>query len=114
MERHLSDLALKKSDAFFFLVVGVMTFCIFYPFASIGIDSHHDGIMLKPAMDILSNQILFRESFTQYGALTTYIQSLFLGVFGATLKVLKLSTVCMYALSSSIFFYAGVVFCRFL
>src|SRR5436309_682817 len=43
----------------------------FWPFARIGIDSHHDSIMLKPALDVLSGQALFRQSFTQYGALTS-------------------------------------------
>jgi hypothetical protein len=85
-------------------IVFLVTFFIFYPFALTGVDAHHDGVMLKPALDVLSGKVLFKETFTQYGALTTYLQALFLGIFGATLKVLKISTVFMYALSSATLF----------
>ena len=74
---------------------------IFYPFASLGVDPHHDGIMLKPALDVLSGQVLFRDTFSQYGPLTTYLQALALGV-SPTLLSLRLLTGAAYA--ASLFF----------
>ncbi len=74
---------------------------IFYPFASIGVDPHHDGIMLKPALDVLSGQVLFRDTFSQYGPLTTYLQALVLGV-QPTLLSMRILTVIAYA--GSLFF----------
>lgn len=68
------------------------------PLAPLGIDPHHDGIMLKPALDVLAGQVLFRDTFTQYGALTTYLQVLALW-FQPTLLALRLLTVAAYALT---------------
>src|SRR4051812_34011468 len=82
--------------------VFIVTFAVYYPFSLIGVDPHHDGIMLKSAMDVLSGQVLFRDTFDQYGALTTYLQAFSLFSFGASLKVLKISTVFFYALSGSV------------
>lgn len=66
------------------------------PFARIGVDPHHDGIMLKPALDVLSGQTLFRDTFMQYGALSCYLQVAALLV-SPTLLSLKLMTVGVYA-----------------
>jgi hypothetical protein len=68
------------------------------PFARMGVDFHHDGIMLKPALDVLSGQVLFRDTFMQYGALTCYIHALALW-FSPTLWCLKLITVGAYGVT---------------
>ena len=68
------------------------------PFARIGVDFHHDGIMLKPALDVLSGQILFRDTFMQYGALSCYLQAAALGVHPSLLS-LRLLTVAAYGVS---------------
>jgi hypothetical protein len=65
------------------------------PFARMGVDFHHDGIMLKPALDVLSGQVLFRDTFMQYGALTCYIHALALWVQPSLLS-LKFLTVAAY------------------
>lgn len=54
--------------------------------------------MLKPALDVLSGKFLFRDSFTQYGALTTYLQALTLAV-QPTLLAIRTVTVILYALT---------------
>ena len=79
----------------------LITLFVFLPFARIGVDVHHDGIMLKPALDVLSGQVIFRDTFSQYGALTTYLQAMAMALFGPTLLVLKQSTVFSYALASA-------------
>lgn len=68
------------------------------PLAPLDIDPHHDGVMLKPALDMLAGQVLFRDTFTQYGALTTYLQVMALW-FQPTLLALRLLTVAAYALT---------------
>jgi hypothetical protein len=68
------------------------------PLAPLGLDPHHDGVMLKPALDVLGGQVLFRDTFTQYGALTTYLQVMALW-FQPTLLALRLLTVAAYALT---------------
>ena len=68
------------------------------PLAPLGIDAHHDGVMLKPALDVLGGQMLFRDTFTQYGALTTYLQVMALW-FQPTLLALRLLTVAAYAVT---------------
>jgi hypothetical protein len=68
------------------------------PVASIGVDQHHDGCMLKPALDVLSGQVLFRDSFMQYGAMSCYLQVLALWI-QPTLLSIRLLTVAAYVLT---------------
>ena len=68
------------------------------PFARLGVDPHHDGVMLKPALDVLAGQVLFRDTFTQYGALTTYLQVLALW-FQPSLLTIRLLAVGAYAVT---------------
>lgn len=83
--------------------MALVTAVIFAPFALIYIDPHHDGIMLKPALDVLSGQVLFRDTFSQYGPLTTYLQAVALMV-SPTLAALRLLTVIAYAGSAGLFY----------
>jgi hypothetical protein len=79
-----------------------ITLVLLLPLAVIGICPHHDGIMLKPALDVAAGQTLFKDTFTQYGALTTYLQAAALLVFGRKLLVLKVLTVFAYAGTASL------------
>jgi len=65
-------------------------------FAPLGIDAHHDGILIKPAVDVLHGKMLFADTFTQYGALTTLMQAWSLHFFGEYLIVIKYLTVFFY------------------
>lgn len=78
------------------LAAGLVVLLI--PFARLGVDAHHDGIMLKPALDVLSGQVLFRDTFSQYGALTTYLQAAALW-FQPTLLSIRFLTVAAYAVT---------------
>ena len=55
--------------------IGTFTFLLFRHFAVLDPDWHHDSILLKPALDVLRGQTLFSDTFTQYGALLTYLQA---------------------------------------
>ena len=75
-----------------------ITFAVFYPFAALGLDFHHDGIMLKPAIDVYSGQVLFRDTFTQYGALTIWMHAVCLSIDPRLLSM-RMFTVAVYACS---------------
>jgi hypothetical protein len=83
------------------LAAFALTVCVFAPFASRGFDVHHDSLMLKTALDVLSGQTLFRDTFTQYGALTTYLHVLALKALGPQLLALKYLTVAAYGVAAA-------------
>jgi 4-amino-4-deoxy-L-arabinose transferase-like glycosyltransferase len=60
--------------------------------------------MFKPALDVSRGQVLFRDTFTQYGALTTHIQALTLKIFGEYLINLKILTSLFYSLISLVLY----------
>jgi hypothetical protein len=83
------------------LVAIAATVAIFTPFARRGINPHHDGIMLKPALDVLAGKTLFRDTFSQYGIGITYMQAAALWLLTPTLAALRLATVGVYALGAA-------------
>jgi hypothetical protein len=78
----------------------IITIVVSGYFSAIGADPHHDGILIKPAMDVASGSMLFRDTFTQYGALTTLMQAASLLMFGMYLITIKLLTAFFYGLIS--------------
>jgi hypothetical protein len=93
------------------LVLFFLTFAISSYFSTIGVDPHHDGIMLKPALDVAAGQMLFRDTFSQYGALTTLLQAASLVVFGKYLITIKLLTAFFYGLISILLY---LIFSKFI
>ena len=63
-------------------MVFLTTFLISGYLSTIGVEPHHDGIMFKPAVDFAEGKMLFKESFSQYGALTVLLQGLAIKIFG--------------------------------
>ena len=88
------------------LIACVLVWIVFAPFASLDTDPYHDGVMLKPAMDVAAGQTLFRDTMMWYGGLTTWLQSAELILFGRTLRVLRFGAVCVYSLIA-----AGLMVC---
>lgn len=85
------------------LAAGLVAWLI--PMAGHDVDAHHDGIMLKPALDLLAGQVLFRDTFTQYGALTTRLQATVLW-FEPTLLSLRLLSAAAHGVAL-VFLYAA-------
>jgi len=52
--------------------------------------------MLKPAIDVANGKMVFRDTFSQYGALTVLIQALTIKLFGEYLIVIRLLTALLY------------------
>lgn len=84
---------------------------LFLCFVPWGVDPHHDGLMLKSAMDVAAGRVVFRDSFNQYGLLTPLLQGAAVRFFGAEIIVLRLLTVLFYALSAM---ELDRLWCRFL
>jgi hypothetical protein len=91
----MSFLTYHRRDLFYASLAATGLAILLVPFARIGVDPHHDGIMLKPALDVLAGQTLFRDTFMQYGALTCYLQVAALWI-QPTLLCLKLMTATAY------------------
>ena len=96
--------AKKYEDIAIISFLFFLTFSLAGYFSTLGIDPHHDGIMLKPAIDFAEGKILFKESFTQYGALTTILQGVSLILFGKYLIVIKLLTSLFYSLIATLLY----------
>lgn len=79
------------------LAIFIFALLWFGIFAPLGIDPHHDGVMIKPAVDVAGGAMIFRDTFSQYGALSTWIQAAAVKIFGAELLVIKLLSVLFYA-----------------
>lgn len=71
----------------------------------IGVDPYHQGIMFKPAFDVAHGQMLFRDTFTGYGALSTLLQAWALRIFGDYLMVIQIETAFFYGLISVCLWY---------
>jgi len=88
----------NRSDTVIAATLSAGLVALLVPAARLGVDFHHDGIMLKPALDVLSGQVLFRDTFMQYGALTCYLQAAALW-FQPTLLSIRLLNVAAYGVS---------------
>lgn len=88
----------KKRDLLS-LILFLISFCIIFGFAINGVDSHHEGIVLKNALDVATGKILYRDSFTQYGCMQVWLNAILLNVFGKKLVVLEISAALFYACS---------------
>lgn len=78
-------------------IIFIGTFIFFTLFARLGIDPHHDGVMLIPAMRVADGAVVFRDVFCQYGLLVPLIQGLAVKLFGGELLVIRMLTVLFYA-----------------
>ena len=92
----------KKTISAIFIFICITVTATY--FSRFGFDLHHDGLMYKSALDISNGKKLFRESFTQYGALTALIQGLSLNLFGKYLITIKLVTAIFYGLIATMLF----------
>jgi hypothetical protein len=90
----------KHVKYFHVVFVFILTFIVASTFSTIGVDTHHDGFMFKPALDVANGKILFKDTFTQYGALTTFLQAMAIRIFGEYLIVIKILTAFFYAMIS--------------
>ena len=99
LQRNSFDLA-KLLDFLIPIGLFIFTYFITSTFARLGSDTTSDGIMMKPALDVSQGLVLFKETFTQYGALVTILQAAAIKIFGPYLMTIRLQTAFFYGLSS--------------
>jgi len=92
--------AKRANPAWLLVVAG---FAVPLVFCRLGLDAHHDGIMFKPALDVAQGRMLFRDTFSQYGALTTLLQAAAIKLFGERLLSIRLLTALSYGASLLVF-----------
>jgi 4-amino-4-deoxy-L-arabinose transferase-like glycosyltransferase len=78
-------------------IVFIVIFFLFGFFALFFLDSYHDSFVLVPAIDLLQGKILFRDSFTQYGALFSLLHAVGLKIFGIHGYTIRFTTLLFYA-----------------
>jgi hypothetical protein len=96
------ELPIRRSDWALSCLAVILTVVAFAPFALIGIDPHHDGVMLKPALDVLAGQVVFRDTFSQYGVWLHYMQAGILWALGPTLPAMRFGAVAIYGLTAGL------------
>jgi hypothetical protein len=84
------------------IIAGVLTLAILLPMARVRVDFRHDGLVLKPAIDVFDGRSLYRDTFSHYGPLTTYLHTGFMEVFGRRLLALRVGTVLAYGVTAAI------------
>ena len=100
IENKVKTKLIENIDTIIATLLAVLMYILASRFARLDIDPHHDGILLKPAIDVLNGMVLFRDTFTQYGAFFTYFQAMALAVFGVELLTIRLQTAFMYAVTA--------------
>lgn len=81
------------------LAVCFLSFFMHYKFFLMHPDPHHDGVMLKPALDVASGATLFRDTFTHYGPIATYFNAIGVKLLGPSLVTIRIVTNFSYALT---------------
>ena len=86
------------------LAIFAFSLPLLYLLSRIDFDPHHTGLMLKTALDVANGKLLFAETFTQYGALTAWIQAFFVKLMGTSVTSILFATCLFYSLSYLLLF----------
>lgn len=89
----------KAVDVLNILIIVIFSYSVIYHFATIGMDAHHDGYMFKTALDLSHGKVMYRDTYSQYGILTSYIQAFFILILGERVLSIRIATVIMYVLT---------------
>jgi hypothetical protein len=104
----LRQMATRSPDRHFpWAVVVFAVFAATYlPLARFGVDPHHDGVMLKPALVVADGGVIHRDVFSQYGPMATWVHALWVVLLGPTLWAIRTGTALMLATAATFFFVA--------
>jgi hypothetical protein len=87
-----------------FLGVFLLTLIIYIPFSRLGVDPHHDGIMLTPALVVARGGVIHRDIFSQYGPITAYLQAVFVWIFGPQLLSIRIASATYLSLAVALLY----------
>ena len=90
--------AARRIDILTALLIGAVTFGVSFLFALRGVDPHHQGFLLKSAVDVSRGLALYSETFTQYGSLAVYLLVPGIWLFGESIAAINAVTCLAYAL----------------
>lgn len=94
---------IRTSTFFSPFLVFLISFFVISVFALRGIDPHHDGIMLKSALDVSYGKILFKETYFHYGPIAAYLHAFSL-LFEERLINIRLITTAFYSATTVLIF----------
>ena len=69
----IKQFILSHRDGCIALAILLFSTLFVFFFARINFEPHHTGLMYKTALDVAEGKILFRDTFAQYGALTSLL-----------------------------------------
>lgn len=84
-----------------------LTFLIAANYSVYDVDPHHDGAIFKPALDVSKGLMLYRDTFSQYGALFTLLTAAGLKLFGPYVLVLRIMAAFFYGLVGALLWLLG-------
>jgi len=87
-----------------FLGVFLLTLIVYLPFSRLGVDPHHDGIMLTPALIVARGGVIHRDIFSQYGPITAYLQAVFVWIFGPHLLSIRIASATYLSLAIALLY----------
>jgi hypothetical protein len=93
------------------LIICAISFVFSWIETIVNVDSMHWGLMYVPALDVHRGAIPYKDTAIIYGWLTTWIQSVFIGLFGEKFTSIGIPTGITYALTLQLSYR---VFLRFL
>lgn len=79
-------------------IVIIVSYLVTLYFAVYGFEPHHDGFMFKTSLDVSRGMTMYKDTWSQYGGLTIWIQALFIRIFGEKVWSIRIATVIMYVL----------------
>ncbi len=87
-------------------VVFVVFAAAYLPLARFGVDPHHDGLMLKPALVVADGGVIHRAVFSQYGPMASWVHALWVVLLGPTLWAIRTGTALMLVTAATFLFIA--------
>lgn len=81
----------RRTDMMICILLALVTAAVSCFFSLYGCDPHHDGVMFEAALKVARGGLLFRDTFTQYGALAVWYDALFIRLFGETMASIQLA-----------------------
>jgi hypothetical protein len=100
----------KAGKYFRLFAVFIIVFFPTYYFAHFGVDTLHDGLVLKAPLDVLKGKVLYKDVYFHFGFLANFISMFFLKIFGPKLLSLRLGTSIIYGLTALVIYQIGTRF----
>lgn len=88
------------------LASALLLFSLLFVFSlsRIHFETHHTGLMYRTALDVANGQMLFRDTFTKYGALTTLLHTLGILLLGRRVTSILWVSALFYAACYALFY----------